>query len=158
LPESTLETNQASNRRRQKLNLVAVVLVIISTTTAFLFSAYTFHLFNLGGCGTPINAPVSTRFTIIMSNFGYNDSKDHALPWPIMNVTLKQMVGIRLSNNDTQAHGFGIDHYFNRGALVPPGQTYDVSFDACQSGTFKAYNTVFDTTDLFEHARLNVNP
>jgi heme/copper-type cytochrome/quinol oxidase subunit 2 len=146
-----------SNRKTQKLRLLAVVLVIISVTTAFLVSAYTFHLFNLGGCGTPSNAPASTKFTIIMSRFGYNDSKDHVLPWPIMNVTLKQMVGIHLSNNDTQAHGFAIDHYFIQGALVPPGQTYEVSFDACQSGTFKIYNTVFDTTDAFEHAQLNVN-
>ena len=139
--------------------LIAFTLAIIIATTTFLFSAYTFHLFNLGGCGTPTgNVPASARFNIVMSLKGYNDNKDHVRPWPIMNVTYKQSVTIHLFNNDTtQAHGFGITHYLDQGVSVPHGQTYDVNFGACQIGTFHVYDTIVDTAELYEPAQLNVN-
>jgi hypothetical protein len=76
-----------------------------------------------------------------------------------MNVTVDWGVIIHVLNNDTsQPHGFAINQYFGSGVALQPGKSCDLTFLASQTGTFSVYNTIFDTTDLFEHAQLNVNP
>jgi hypothetical protein len=95
----------------------------------------------------------------VISLSGYDDSQHHSRPWPIMNVTVDWDVIIHILNNDTsQTHGFAITHYFDQGVTLQPGKSCDLTFFASQTGTFPIYNTIFDTTDLFEHAQLNVNP
>lgn len=76
----------------------------------------------------------------------------------MMNVTVDRDVIIHIVNNDTsQPHGFAITHYFEHGVILQPGKSCDLTFFASQTGIFPVYNTVFDTTDLFEHAQLTVN-
>ncbi len=110
-------------------------------------------------CGTPTgNVPRYVHFTFIISLAGYNDSADHTRPWPVMNVTVDSDVIIHVLNNDTsQTHGFAIQHYFDQGVALQPGRSCDLTFFASQTGTFPVYNTIFDTTDVFEHGQLNVN-
>jgi hypothetical protein len=75
-----------------------------------------------------------------------------------MNVTVNWDVIIHILNNDTsQTHGFAITHHFDQGIPLQPGKSCYLGFFASQTGTFPVYNTIFDTTDLFEHAQLNVN-
>ena len=76
-----------------------------------------------------------------------------------MNVTADWNVTIHVLNNDTsQTHGFAIKQYFDQGVALQPGKSCGLAFFASQTGTFPVYNTVLDTTDLFEQAQLNVNP
>ena len=64
------------------------------------------------GCVKPADG-----FLIVASLRGFNDSIDHGVPsnnWPVMNAKLGQNVTIVVCNADqTQAHGFQIDHYNN---------------------------------------------
>jgi hypothetical protein len=76
-----------------------------------------------------------------------------------MNMSVDWDVIIHVMNNDTgQAHGFAIQHYFDQGVALRPGESCDLSFFASTSGSFRVYNIVFDTTEAFEQAQLNVNP
>src|SRR5207247_7688199 len=95
--------------------------------------AYAAHLFGFGSCGSPpANIPGSNRFLLVISFYGYNGSKYHTIPWPRMNVTLRQYVTIRAWNNDTQSHGFAITHYFEQGEYIRSRDSYDLTFKACQ--------------------------
>jgi hypothetical protein len=157
-PASAGQGTRIGTRRRRYF---LTVLVIIVAAASLLASAYTLHWFNSGphSCGaTTSNVPRYFHFTIVISLSGYNDSQHHSRPWPIMNVTVNWEVIIHILNNDTsQTHGFAITHYFDQGVPLQPGNSCDLTFFASQTGTFPVYNTIFDTTDLFEHAQLNVN-
>lgn len=137
-------------------------MLIAVAGTGFLVAAFAFHLFGLGtSCGTrPANGPNSTYFTVVMSSEGFNGSRIHSVPWPIMNVTLRQTVTIHVVNNDTtQAHGFAITHYFPSGLTMRPGECQDVTFTTDQAGTFKVYCTIFCTVHVFmQGGELNVSP
>jgi hypothetical protein len=138
-----------------------LALLVIAVTASLQVSAYTLHWFNSGpaSCGTTTsNTPRYFHFTIVIYLSGYNDSQHHSRPWPIMNVTVDQDVIIHILNNDTsQTHGFAITHYFDQGVVLQPGKSCDLAFFASQTGTFPVYNTIFDTTDAFDNAQLNVN-
>lgn len=137
--------------------------------TGFVTAAYAFHLFGLGspgcGCGSNYsnNSP-GAHFTVVMSLNGFNDSKIHGLPWPIMNVTMGQNVTIHLANCDsTQAHGFSImssARTYVRGVTVAPNQCLDVTFTADTLGTFQVQCTIFCTVHIpwMFNGKFNVNP
>jgi hypothetical protein len=148
-----VNTSKIPERKRLLLALFAAVVVIVAVG----FSAYSFHLFGLGTCGTPPrNEPSSTRFLLIISFDGYNGSRYHATPWPKMNVTLKQIVTIRVWNNDTQSHGFTINHYSEPGGYLRPSDIYNSTFQACQLGSFAVYDPSFVTNYAYLKAELNV--
>ena len=97
-----------------------------------------------------------------MSLNGFNDSKIHGLPWPVMNVTVGQNVTIRLVNRDTsQAHGFWIYNSvktYVKPVTVAPGQCLDVSFNASTVGTFLVYCAIFCTVhNSMLNGRFNVS-
>jgi hypothetical protein len=76
-----------------------------------------------------------------------------------MNVTVVWDVIIHVLNNDTsQPYGFAINQYFGSGVALQPGKSCDLTFLASQTGTFSVYNTIFDTTDLFEPLNLTSTP
>jgi hypothetical protein len=105
------------------------------------------------------SVPWYVHFAVMISLAGYNGSANHNRPWPVMNVSVNWDVIIHVLNSDTsQSHGFAITHYFEQGVVLQPGKSCDIAFFASQTGAFPVYNTVFDTTDPFEHAQLNVNP
>ncbi len=151
---------------KRRVSLVAATLVVV---IAGLFVAgYVFHLFESQSpdCWTrPPNAPNTAIFTIVMANegvnVGFNGSKYHPAPWPVMNVTLGQNVIIHVINNDTvQAHGFQVIHYFDSGILggLAPGNCYDVRFTASLAGSYLVQcNIGCSIHPLMQNGRLNVN-
>jgi heme/copper-type cytochrome/quinol oxidase subunit 2 len=94
-------------------------------------------------------------------NVGFNGSKHHPAPWPVMNVTLGQNVIIHVVNNDTvEAHGFQVIHYFDTGILggLAPGKCYDVKFTANQEGSFLVQcNIGCSIHNFMQNGKLNVN-
>ncbi len=148
---------------------VAIVAVAVALT-GFLAAGYAFHLFGTGtNCWIrPAGPAGSAVFTIVMANegvnVGYNSSRYHPAPWPVMNVTQGQYVVIHVINNDTQAHGFQIISYFEQGigaqSGLAPGKCYDVSFTANVLGSFTIRCNTFCTihSPWMQYGELNVNP
>ena len=144
----------------------AAILAIIVVVGGFFSAAYVFHLF--GGqsdCwARPGGASNTAVFTVVMAdeaiNVGYNGSRYHTFPWPVMNVSLGQNVVIHVVNNDSQAHGFSIIHFLDSGIIVSPGQCYDVRFTASTIGNFQVFCQIFCTIHFpwMQNGRLNVNP
>jgi len=95
-------------------------------------------------------------------NVGFNGSAYHPTPWPVMNVTLGQIVIIHVINNDTvQAHGFQVIHYFDSGILggLAPGKCYDVKFSANLAGSFAIQCNISCSIHIWmQSGRLNINP
>lgn len=100
----------------------------------------------------------AVHFTIIESSLGYNDSKDHASPWPVITVHCGQLVTIHVQNNDTaEPHGFQIDHYFDHGIPLVPGASYDVVFNATLLGSFRFFCIIVCVVHQFMlNGQLNV--
>lgn len=133
---------------RQKRFVLALVLIVIIASVLTL--NYTiFHFFNYGAIGCGSSTPVSTRFTVYI---------DYVFrrPLPTINVTQGQTITINAWNNSTAVHGFTIEHYFDQGTSLQPGQSCDLTFSASQSGTFRFYGNIPDPTVFL--AQLNVSP
>jgi heme/copper-type cytochrome/quinol oxidase subunit 2 len=89
-------------------------------------------------------------FTIIESdpgnNYeGMNGSAYHlSTPWPVMQVFKGQTVVIHVINcASSESHGFAVAHYFVAGTTVRTGQSYTLTFNANQAGTFRVYCSIF---------------
>lgn len=98
----------------------------------------------LGNQSSPSQSNSSVaRFLIVMSDKGYNESMLHGAPsnlWPVMYVSKGQQVQITVLNNDSiEPHGFAINHYFDRGTALAPGQSYTITFTASDPGRFIIY-------------------
>jgi heme/copper-type cytochrome/quinol oxidase subunit 2 len=145
---------------------VLVALAIIIVVTGSVATAYAFHLIGPSpqSCWVqPSGSANAAVFTVVMAdegfNVGYNGSKYHPNPWPVMNVSLGQNVLVHVVNNDSQAHGFTITHYFDSGLTLSPGGCFDVKFAANQLGNFNVFCQIFCTIHIFmQNGRLNVNP
>lgn len=151
---------------RKRFLATAIVAVILA---GIVLGYYESHMNGTGshcGCGSNFLQPsTGTHFTVVMSLNGFNDSRVHGLPWPIMNVTVGQDVTIHLVNCDnTQAHGFSIgigsSTVYVRPVTIAAGQCLDVSFVATNTGTFVVQCTIFCTvhTPWMLNGKLNVNP
>jgi hypothetical protein len=148
---------KTSRIRRRKLFVVLLVAAIAGT--ALLLSAYAARISGLGTCGSPaVDEPSSIHFSLVISFDGYNGSEHHIIPWPMLNATLRQDVMIDVWNNDTQAHSFAITHYFEPGEYIQPNQSYSLTFQSCQSGSFTVYDPSFVTTYPYLKAELHVTP
>ena len=93
-----------------------------------------------------------------MTNEGFNGSKTHTDPWPVLNVGRCDRVTVHLENQDlAEPHGFAITHYLDSGVKVQPGQTLDVSFNANRAGSFVVYcNLRCSIHTIMLNGRLNV--
>ena len=138
--------------RRKVIPIVIIVLAVSGTVAA----AYALHLF---GTNT---VPGNVQFTVVMTQQGFNGSRNHVTdPWPVMNVAKGQRITIHLWNNDTtvqETHGFAITHYFDGGVALRPGETYDLTFTANQSGSFLVYCNILcvGVHAYMQNGRLNV--
>ena len=149
-------TERKTSRLIRRKLFFALGVVVITGSALFLY-AYAAHLLGFGSCGSPpANIPGSNRFLLVISFYGYNGSKYHAIPWPRMNVTLRQYVTIRAWNNDTQSHGFAITHYFEQGEYIRSSDFYDLTFQACQLGSFAVYDPSFVTAYPYLKAEVDV--
>src|SRR5207247_11091268 len=105
--------------KSRRAYLVAATLVIIAAGS--FLGAYAFHLFGsqTPNCWTrPPDALNTAVFTVVMANegvnVGFNGSAYHPTPWPVMNVTLGQIVIIHVINNDkVQATCFQLIQYYD---------------------------------------------
>ena len=140
------ETKVPFYRQRRFVSVLVVVAVIASTLAV---TNYTFHFFNNGTIGCGSNMAVSTRFTVIIDYVTRH-------PLPTINTTQGRTITIHAWNNGTVPHGFAIQHYFDQGTYLQPGQSCDLTFPASQQGTFQIYSNEPDPT--FSLAQLNVNP
>lgn len=69
-----------------------------------------------------------------------------------------ETVTIVLCNLDqVQAHGFAIDHYFDTGVTLRPGEAYKLSFTAKDAGSFIVYCNVFCTVHTYMLGKLTVS-
>ena len=152
------------SRRSQRIFAALVIVIVVSGLFVF---TYEFHLFTpqVDCLARPAGGPNTAVFTIVMANeglnVGFNGSKFHNAPWPVMNVTLGENVIIQVYNNDTaEAHGFQISHYFDQGLSqsgLAPGKCYDVRFVATQQGSFMVICNIFCTIHpSMQNGRLNV--
>ncbi len=111
--------------------------------------------------GTGINSSSSAYFTIVASDQGYNQSILHGAPsnpWPVIKVKLGTHISITIINNDTiEPHGFAINHYFDRGVAIQPGQSYTVSFVADEAGNFIIYCNIPCSIHVYMIAELQVS-
>jgi heme/copper-type cytochrome/quinol oxidase subunit 2 len=146
---------------------VLAALTVAVVAVGFVSTAYALHLLGSGppNCSVrPTGVANTAIFTVVMVNggfnVGFNDSKYHPSPWPVMNVSLGQNVVIHVWNNDSsQAHGFTVAHYFDSGLTLSPGNCFDVRFVASQLGSFNVFCQIFCTIHLsMQNGRLNVNP
>jgi heme/copper-type cytochrome/quinol oxidase subunit 2 len=92
---------------------------------------------------------------------GFNDSIAHGAPlnpWPVIRVHLGDYVRIVVCNDDqTQAHGFAIQTYFDSGLAIMPGDAYRIEFQATIPGSFVVYCNIFCTVHAFMVGRLIVS-
>jgi len=97
---------------------------------------------------------------IIADLSGFNNSIGHGAPlhpWPIVQVRKGQVVHFLVCNLDpTQAHGFAITYYFDRGVPISPGQAYMIVFTASEKGTFTIYCNIFCTIHIYMRGQLVV--
>jgi len=96
------------------------------------------------------SSPVGTHVQnvlIVASITGFNDSVDHGVPanpWPVVHVAKGTLVNVTVYNDDKQAHGFQVSHYFDSSIqTIAPGQKLNVSFIANETGTFRIYCSIF---------------
>jgi len=100
-------------------------------------------------------------FLIIADLSGFNDSIAHGAPvnpWPIIRVQQGDVVHILVCNKDmSQAHGFAIQSYFDKGVVLAPGDAYRIVFTATLPGAFVFYCNIFCTVHAFMVGRLIVS-
>jgi hypothetical protein len=100
-------------------------------------------------------------FLIIANLSGFNDSISHGAPlnpWPVIHMHEGDVVQIVVCNEDmSQAHGFAIQTYFDRGVVMVPGDAYRIVFTATVPGTFVMYCNIFCTVHAFMVGRLIVS-
>jgi nitrous oxide reductase len=123
------------------MTLKSTTLILILLMIFVAAGASVFFLLPFLGGGTV--AKVS-HFTIVMSTNGFNGSASHSDQWPVIRVAKGQAVRIHVVNQDpVEPHGLAIDHYFVGGTAVTPGKTYDITFNANESGSFRVYCNIF---------------
>ena len=136
----------AMSQPKRRLGLALGVLAVVVVAAAA-------SLVLLGGYGNGSTTTKVEAFTIIASAKGFNDSIDHGVPqnsWPVIQVTNGTMVQITVYNQDTEAHGFQITHYYDSTIeTLAPGQKITVTFLADQKGTFKIKCSIFCTVHSF---------
>ena len=100
-------------------------------------------------------------FLIFADLSGFNDSIAHGAPlnpWPVVRVHLGDFLRFVVCNDDqTQAHGFAIQTYFDTGVALAPGDAFRVEFQATIPGTFVIYCNIFCTVHAFMVGRLIVS-
>jgi heme/copper-type cytochrome/quinol oxidase subunit 2 len=104
----------------------------------------------LQGCDKPPG-----YVSIMLDSSGFNDS-ERSFP-TLLQYKVGQTVNLLVCNLDTvEAHGLVIDHYFDTGVTLRPGQAYKISFVARVAGTFLMYCNVLCPVHDFMRAQLSV--
>jgi hypothetical protein len=104
--------------------------------------------------------------SIIADLNGFNDSVDYltasnfSRPYPIVEVTQGSTVHILFCNLAVfETFGLAIQHYFEAGAIVTPGNATVITFLAKDPGNYSMYNNILVPVHVFvESGRLVVKP
>ena len=133
------------NPRRKAALTIVIILGIVAIALVILLA--------LGSTTPPTGTGAVENFVIIANANGFNDSVDHGVPqnsWPVIQVPQGTTVNITVINDDHQAHGFQITHYFDSTIeTVSPGQKLTVTFVASEVGDFRIYCSIFCTVHAF---------
>jgi heme/copper-type cytochrome/quinol oxidase subunit 2 len=93
--------------------------------------------------------------SIILDSTGFNGS-GRSSP-TLLHYKIGQAVDLLVCNLDNvDAHGLVIDHYFDTGVTLRPGQAYEISFVARDAGTFLMYCNVLCPVHDFMRAKLSI--
>lgn len=141
--------------------LTIVTLSVLGTAGFFVLLSFglqnnlPYRVASVQGCDRPTGYSL-----LILDNSGFNDSihrVSSSAPSIDLHYHIGEAVSILVCNLDTvQAHGFAVDHYFDRGVTLRPGDAYRVSFVAKDAGSFTIYCNVFCTVHTFMLGTLNV--
>ena len=119
-----------------------VVLIIAALAGGTLLTAYAP---SLGLSGRVTNGCVrSAGYTLLVADEnGYNDSRHHSRPWPIIQVSRGETVKIVVCNLDpVSPHGFEINNYVNPVQLTA-GQSFATTFVADRPGNYSMFCSIF---------------
>ena len=155
---STLGSRKAMLTSRT-LGIIASALLVTSVSAAYY--SHALPVYNISSVNTPEPCKRSQdSILVIQDGSGFNGSSTHGAPsnpWPKVHVHKGDTVNIIVCNVDkVQAHGFAINHYFDRGTALGPGQMYRLSFIAKDPGSFVIYCVVFCSAHNFMVAELIV--
>jgi nitrous oxide reductase len=142
------------------LGIVASVLLVTAVSAAYY--SHALPVYNISSLNTPEACDKQQGYSmIIQDGNGFNGSSAHGSPsnpWPKIEVHKGDIVNLIVCNMDkVQAHGFAINHYFDRGIALGPGQVYRLSFTAKDAGHFVIYCVVFCSAHNFMVAQLVVS-
>lgn len=153
------------NSRKLAVGIVAIVVIVLLALTTGIV-----QISPPGGSQNyPLVVSVSRSscarppgfFLIIADLSGFNDSIAHGAPlnpWPVVRVHLGDYVRFLVCNTDqTQAHGFAIQTYFDAGVVLAPGDAFRIEFRATIPGSFVIYCQIFCTVHAFMVGRLIVS-
>ncbi len=119
-----------------------VVSIIIALAGGILLTYYAPALGLSGRVTNGCDRPHGYTLLVADEN-GYNDSKHHSRPWPVIQVQEGETVKIVVCNLDPiSAHGFGINNYVNPVQLAA-GQSFATTFVADKSGNYSMYCSIF---------------
>lgn len=124
-----------------KYLVVAIAVAFIGGTLYTIYFPQTQS--HQSGCNRPQGS-----LLLIADESGFNDSISHLKSsakgnWPIIRVHVGDSVSIYVCNTDQfSAHGFSVDHYFDAGRALLPGDSYALSFVASKAGNFTIYCTI----------------
>jgi hypothetical protein len=143
------------------LKALAIAAVFIIVLSGFLVFQPDLQNGILAGVSTAKSCERPPGYVLlVLDNAGFNNSIRRASPGaPAITLTFQkgEMVNIIVCNLDTvQAHGFAVDHYFDRGVTLRPGDAYKISFMASEVGSFTLYCNVFCTVHTFMLGKLQV--
>jgi len=154
---------KTSRKLAASIAAIAVILILLLVTGVIQITPPS---------GSPSSPPVVSLsrsscvrppgFFLIMADLsGFNDSIAHGAPlnpWPVIHVHLGDYVRIVVCNDDqTQAHGFAIQTYFDSGVALAPGDAFRIEFQATIPGSFVIYCNIFCTVHAFMVGRLIVS-
>ncbi|MBO0888098.1 hypothetical protein J2P12_03265 [Candidatus Bathyarchaeota archaeon] len=131
---------------------VSIILPLGFLTLLYLhLPSVAFEVSTARSCERPVG-----YFLIILDDNGFNDSIQ--LGQPTIETQRGDPVNILVCNQgQVESHGFAIDHYFATGVTLRPGEAYNVSFVARDSGSFAMYCNVFCTVHIFMKGKLVVD-
>jgi nitrous oxide reductase len=142
------------------LGIIASVLVVTSVSAAYY--SHALPVYRISSLNTP--EPCNHQegdILVIQDGNGFNGSSAHGAPsnpWPRIHAHQGDVVNIVVCNMDkVQAHGFAINHYFDKGIALGPGQVYRLSFTAKDQGKFVIYCVVFCSAHTFMIGQLAVS-
>ena len=116
--------------------------IIVALAGGTLLTAYAPSLGLSGRVTNGCEKPAGYTLLVADEN-GYNDSKHHSHPWPLIQVHQGETVKIVVCNLDpVSSHGFEINNYVDPVQLTA-GQSFATTFVADRPGNYSMYCSIW---------------